>query len=130
MREFNPYFREQAMDVAIIDTPWNGVWQSMKIAAAAEAYEVNVAPHNFYGHLCSMMNAHFSAAVPNLRIMEIDIDRLKQDHEKFLYTRAGHPGRLSPSSRSARLGHGAERGGTASIPRETQGGLLNYGRKT
>jgi len=39
------------------------VWQSMKIASAAEAYEVNVAPHNFYGHLCTMMNAHFSAAV-------------------------------------------------------------------
>jgi len=38
------------MDVAIIDTPWNGVWQSMKIAASAEAHEVNVAPHNFYGH--------------------------------------------------------------------------------
>ncbi len=64
LREFLPYFRAQAMDVAIIDTPWNGVWQSMKIAAAAEAFEVNVAPHNFYGHLCTMMNAHFSAAVP------------------------------------------------------------------
>ena len=49
LREFLPYFREQAMDVAIIDTPWNGVWQSMKIASAAEACEVNVAPHNFYG---------------------------------------------------------------------------------
>jgi len=35
----------------------------MKIASAAEACEVNVAPHNFYGHLCTMMNAHFSAAV-------------------------------------------------------------------
>ena len=34
LREFLPYFREQAMDVAIVDTPWNGVWQSMKIAAA------------------------------------------------------------------------------------------------
>ncbi len=53
LREFLPYFREQAMDVAIIDTPWNGVWQSMKIAASAEAHEVNVAPHNFYGHLCT-----------------------------------------------------------------------------
>ena len=60
LREFLPYFNEQAMDVAIIDTPWNGVWQSMKIAAAAEHFEVNVAPHNFYGHLCTMMNAHFS----------------------------------------------------------------------
>ena len=31
IREFLPYFREQAMDVAIIDTPWNGAWQAMKI---------------------------------------------------------------------------------------------------
>jgi L-alanine-DL-glutamate epimerase-like enolase superfamily enzyme len=47
----------------------------------AEAHEVNVAPHNFYGHLCTMMNAHVAAAVPNLRIMETDIDRLPWDHE-------------------------------------------------
>ena len=83
LREFLPYFREQAMDVAIVDVPWNGAWQSMKIAAAAEAHEINVAPHNFYGHLCTMMNAHFAAAVPNLRIMEVDIDRITWDHELF-----------------------------------------------
>src|SRR5579859_2430433 len=85
LREFLPYFTEQAMDVAIIDTPWNGVWQSMKIANAAEHFEVNVAPHNFYGHLSTMMNAHFSAAVPNLRIMEIDVDRLPWDDELFTH---------------------------------------------
>ena len=83
LREFLPYFQHQSMDVAIIDAVWNGVWQSMKIAASAEAHEMNVAPHNFYGHLCTMMNAHFAAAVPNLRIMEIDIDRLEWDHELF-----------------------------------------------
>ena len=83
LREFLPYFREQAMDVAIVDVPWNGAWQSMKIAAAAEAHEINVAPHNFYGHLCTMMNAHFAAAVPNLRVMEVDIDRIAWDHELF-----------------------------------------------
>ena len=55
----------------------------MKIAAAAEVHEVNVAPHNFYGHLSTMMNAHFAAAVPNLRIMEIDMDRLPWDDELF-----------------------------------------------
>ena len=38
LREFLPYFNEQAMDVAIIDTPWNGVRQSMKIAAAVGAF--------------------------------------------------------------------------------------------
>ncbi len=46
----------------------------MKIAAMAETYEVNVAPHNFNGHLGTLMSAHFCAAVPNLRVMEIDID--------------------------------------------------------
>ena len=40
-------------DVAIIDVIWNGFLESIKIAAMAEAYEVNCAPHNFYGHLCS-----------------------------------------------------------------------------
>jgi L-alanine-DL-glutamate epimerase-like enolase superfamily enzyme len=83
LQEFLPYFRAQAMDVAIIDAVWNGVWQAMKIASLAAAHEVNVAPHNFYGHLCTMMNAHFAAAVPHLRIMEIDIDRLPWDHELF-----------------------------------------------
>jgi L-alanine-DL-glutamate epimerase-like enolase superfamily enzyme len=38
----------------------------------ADAYEVNVAPHNFYSHLATMMSAHFAAVVPNLRIMEFD----------------------------------------------------------
>ncbi|OCW57177.1 mandelate racemase/muconate lactonizing enzyme family protein [Hoeflea olei] len=85
LQQFLPFFREQAVDVAIIDTPWNGVWQSLKIAAAAEAHEVNVASHNFYGHLCTMMNAHFSAVVPNMRIMEIDIDRIAWDSEIFTH---------------------------------------------
>ncbi|MCH9672865.1 MAG: mandelate racemase/muconate lactonizing enzyme family protein [Gammaproteobacteria bacterium] len=74
LREFKPFFEHYAMDVAIVDVPWNGIWQSMKIAGMAEAYEVNCAPHNFYGHLCTMQSAHFCAAIPNFRVMEIDID--------------------------------------------------------
>jgi L-alanine-DL-glutamate epimerase-like enolase superfamily enzyme len=73
-RDYRPFFEQQSVDVAIIDTPWNGVAESLKIAAMADAYEVNVAPHNFYGPLATMMNAHFCAVVPNLRIMEIDPD--------------------------------------------------------
>ncbi len=69
-----PFFEAQAMDVSIVDVPWNGIWQSLKIAALAESFEVNVAPHNFYGHLSTLMSAHFCAAIPNFRIMEIDID--------------------------------------------------------
>jgi L-alanine-DL-glutamate epimerase-like enolase superfamily enzyme len=73
-RDFRPYLEAYAMDVAIVDVIWNGWWESLKIAAMADAFEVNVAPHNFYGHLASAISAHFCAAVPNLRIMEIDID--------------------------------------------------------
>ncbi len=73
-RDFKPFFEAYAMDVPIIDVPWNGLAESVKIAAMADAYEMNVAPHNFYGHLCSMHSAHFCAAVANLRIMELDLD--------------------------------------------------------
>ena len=40
----------------------------------ADTYEINVAPHNFYGPLATMMNAHFCAVVPNLCNMETDPD--------------------------------------------------------
>ena len=128
LREFMPYFREQAMDVAIIDTPWNGVWQSMKIAALAEAHEVNVAPHNFYGHLCTMMNAHFAAAVPNLRIMETDIDRLAWDAELVSHTPVYENGHLVLPDRP---GWGTEPNEAAirARPPQAHGGLLGYGQK-
>ena len=73
-REFKPFFDHYAMDVAIVDVIWNGLNESLKIASMADVYEVNVAPHNFYGHLCSAISATFSALVPNFRVMEIDID--------------------------------------------------------
>ena len=74
LREFKPFFENGAMDIAIIDIPWNGAWLGLKIAAMAEAYEINCAPHNFYGHLSTLMSAHFCTALPNFRVMEIDID--------------------------------------------------------
>ncbi|MEM1277527.1 MAG: mandelate racemase/muconate lactonizing enzyme family protein [Pseudomonadota bacterium] len=73
-RQFLPFLQKGSMDVAIIDVPWNGILEAMKISAMAETYEVNCAPHNFYGNLSTIMSAHFCAAIPNFRIMEIDID--------------------------------------------------------
>ena len=125
LREFLPYFREQSMDVAIIDAVWNGVWQSMKIAATADAYEVNIAPHNFYGHLATMMNAHFAAATPNLRIMEIDIDRLPWDEELFTAAPRFEDGRLVLPDTP---GWGTEPNEDAirAHPPRAGGGLLHY----
>ncbi len=73
-RDFKPYFENYSVDVAIIDVIWNGFNESLKIAAMADAYDINVAPHNFYGHLATTISAHFCASIWNFRIMETDID--------------------------------------------------------
>jgi L-alanine-DL-glutamate epimerase-like enolase superfamily enzyme len=75
-REYRPFFEQGAMDVIIIDVPWNGLAESLKVASMADTYEVNVAPHNFYSHLATMMSAHLCAVVPNVRIMEFDTDQV------------------------------------------------------
>ncbi len=60
--------------MAIVDVVWNGLAQALKIASLAETWEVNVAPHVVFGPICMLMSAHFCAAVPNFRIMELDVD--------------------------------------------------------
>jgi galactonate dehydratase len=74
-REYRPFLEQLAMDSVIVDLPWNGLAESVKIAAMADAYEVNVAPHNFYSPLATLMSMHLCASVPNVRIMEIDVDQ-------------------------------------------------------
>ena len=73
-RQYLPYLELRATDVAIIDVPWNGFGQSVKIGAMADAAEIYVAPHNYYSHLADLHSAHLCAVLPNVRIMEIDID--------------------------------------------------------
>lgn len=74
VKGYLPYLDAGACDVAIIDVVWNGLPESLRIASSAEALEINVAPHNFYGHIASLISAHFCAVVPNLRIMEYEAD--------------------------------------------------------
>ena len=73
-RGYRPYFEARAVDVAIVDVIWNGFLESVRIAEMAESYEINVAPHNFYGHLANLISAHFAAAVPNFKLMEYEVD--------------------------------------------------------
>jgi L-alanine-DL-glutamate epimerase-like enolase superfamily enzyme len=71
---YRPFLTAGAVDVAIVDVLWNGMWESFRIAALADSFEVDVAPHNFTGHLSTLMSAQFCAAIPNFRIMEIEVD--------------------------------------------------------
>jgi galactonate dehydratase len=56
----------------------------MKVASMADSYEVNVAPHNYYGHLATAISAHFCAVTPNFRVMEVDVDSVRWRDELFL----------------------------------------------
>jgi galactonate dehydratase len=73
-REFRPFLEETAMDVASVDVIWNGFHQAKKIADLAETFEVNCAPHNYYSHLATFISAQWCAAIPNVRILEVDVD--------------------------------------------------------
>jgi L-alanine-DL-glutamate epimerase-like enolase superfamily enzyme len=74
LRGYRPFFEARAMDVVMVDVPWNGFAQSKRIAELAESYELNIAPHNYYSHLSTLHSAHLCATVPNVKIMEIDVD--------------------------------------------------------
>ncbi|MCW4041920.1 MAG: mandelate racemase/muconate lactonizing enzyme family protein [Candidatus Bathyarchaeota archaeon] len=76
MREYLPYFRCRAADVFMIDVPWNGFSQSKKIGDLAQVFEFNVAPHNYYSHLSTFISASLCGVLPNVRIMETDVDAL------------------------------------------------------
>lgn len=75
-RNLKPFLEHGAVDVAIIDVQYNGLLEAMRMAAMADAYEINVASHGFAGPLSSVVSAHFCAAIANFRIMECDIDEV------------------------------------------------------
>ncbi len=74
MKAFKPYLDKHAMDVCMVDLPWNGYIESRRVAALADMYETMMAPHNYYSHLSTFMNAHLCAVIPNLKILETDFD--------------------------------------------------------
>ena len=69
-----PYLDASAVDVAIVDPQWNGLTESLKMASLVDSYDVNLASHNYHGQLSTLMGAHFSASIPNSRIVEFVVD--------------------------------------------------------
>ena len=75
-RSLRPYLENHAVDTAIIDVQWNGMVEAMRMASMADAYEVNVASHCSSGPLSTLISSHFCCAIPNFRIMEVDVDEV------------------------------------------------------
>jgi L-alanine-DL-glutamate epimerase-like enolase superfamily enzyme len=74
LREYRRFLDARCQDVLMVDVPWNGFTLSRKVADLAESYEMNVAPHNYYSHLSTLISAHLCACAPNVQIMEVDVD--------------------------------------------------------
>ena len=74
MQNYLPYFQMHAADIFMIDVCWNGFAQAKKVGDLADAYQHNVSPHNFYSHLATFISSSLCATLPNVRILEIDID--------------------------------------------------------
>lgn len=100
MRGYRAFFEAGAVDVAVIDVLWNGLWESYRIATLADAYEVNVAPHNYSGDLANLISAHLCACVPNFRIMEYEVDDIPWKSDFFTHHCVIENGELVLSDRA------------------------------
>ena len=100
------------MDVCIIDLPWNGWIQGKRVADMAEAYEINIAPHNHYSHLADTIAAQFCGTLPNVQDHG-DRDRRCAVEEGSGDGAADDPGWVHLGAERPWLGHGDERGRAA-----------------
>ena len=84
-RNLKPYLDQDSVDVVIIDPQWNGMLEAVRMAALADCHEVNVAVHNYHGHLSTLIGAHFAAVIPNLRITELVVDEVPWNASFFTH---------------------------------------------
>lgn len=82
---YRPFFEARATDIAIVDPIWNGFLEAQKIATLANTYEINIAPHNYYGYLSDFISLNFAASAPNLHIMETDPEGVPWRHEFYTH---------------------------------------------
>lgn len=83
VRQYRPYFERHAMDVVKIDVCWQGFGAARRVADLAESYELNVAPHNYNGHLSTFQSLNLCASISNVTIMESDPEQTPFRDELF-----------------------------------------------
>jgi L-alanine-DL-glutamate epimerase-like enolase superfamily enzyme len=72
--EYHELLRARAVDVPIVDVLFNGVAEALHVAVACEVYDANIAIHNCYSPLATLMAAAFCAVARNVHLLEIDVD--------------------------------------------------------
>jgi galactonate dehydratase len=72
--QFRPFLERHVTDVVMIETLANGLSETRRICELAAHYDTMFSPHNYMSPLATLINAHLCAAMPNLEILEIDMD--------------------------------------------------------
>ena len=83
--EFKQALDTGAVDIVMPDVCWTGgLTEARAIADLAETYQLPVAPHNSGGPVLHAVNAHLSATIPNLYVMESIRDRYDGWHRNLV----------------------------------------------
>lgn len=72
VEQVRPFLERGSMAVTKLDMQWQGMISARQVALMAGAFQQNVAPHNFNGHLSTFQSLNLCASVNNARIMETD----------------------------------------------------------
>jgi len=73
LEQFRPYLEKGAYGVLQPDAGWCGISEAFRIAETAYRYGVDLCPHSWHNGLMCMANAHLVAAIPNPRLLELNM---------------------------------------------------------
>ncbi|MDF1513309.1 MAG: mandelate racemase/muconate lactonizing enzyme family protein [Anaerolineae bacterium] len=71
LEEFRPYLEAHALDIVQPDAALCGITEAMRIAEAACRYGVDTCPHSWHNGLMCVEHAHYVAALPNPKVLEL-----------------------------------------------------------
>jgi galactonate dehydratase len=71
MEDIRPFIEQGLVDIVQVDmTHFGGFLQMKRLAGWADAYYLQIAPHNVCGPVGTMANLHLAVATPNYKVLE------------------------------------------------------------
>ena len=71
LERFRPFLDKRAYDIVQPDAALCGITEAMRIAEVAYSYGLDTCPHSWHNGLMAMEHAHYVAALPNPRMLEL-----------------------------------------------------------
>jgi L-alanine-DL-glutamate epimerase-like enolase superfamily enzyme len=71
VEQFRPYLERKAYDLVQPDAGLCGLTEAARIAQVATRYGADVCPHSWHNGLMAVAHAHYVAALPNPRVVEL-----------------------------------------------------------